>query len=113
MQLADQQCEPVRAGASPMSKDKAEELVSQVPGWVLEGDGLRWETRFKDFRAALDFVLKVADIAEEQDHHPDIAISYSLVRLTLTTHKVGGLTLNDFIMAAKINRLVGAQRESR
>ena len=112
MELAEQQCEPPRSGGSPMPKNDAEELAKQVPGWAFEGNGIRREVRLKGFREALDFVLKVADVAEEQDHHPDITISYNVVKLSLTTHKVGGLTRNDFIMAARINRLIGARRES-
>ncbi len=109
MELAEQRCEPCQVGGSPISRAETEELARQVPDWSLGEKEIRRELRFKDFREAIDFVLKVADIAEEQGHHPDIAISYNLVTLTLWTHKVGGLTSNDFIMAAKIDRLLGAR----
>jgi 4a-hydroxytetrahydrobiopterin dehydratase len=68
------------------------------------------EFRFRDFRQAMDFVNSIAAIANEQDHHPDIFISYNKVQLTLSTHKIGGLSLNDFIMAAKIDRAADRQR---
>ncbi len=64
---------------------------------------IKREFRFKDFRQAMEFVNSVAAIANEQDHHPDIFISYNKVQLTLSTHKIGGLSLNDFIVAAKID----------
>ena len=62
--------------------------------------------RFKDFREAIAFVNKVADLAESEGHHPDIFISWNKVRLTLTTHKIGGLSRNDFVLAAKIDELL-------
>jgi len=63
--------------------------------------------KFKGFREAMGFVNKVADIAEEEGHHPDIWISWNRVKLTLTTHKIGGLSRNDFIVAAKVDRVAG------
>jgi 4a-hydroxytetrahydrobiopterin dehydratase len=60
---------------------------------------------FKDFKDSIDFVNKVAEIANEQDHHPDIHIYYNKVRIELTTHKIKGLSENDFILAAKINSI--------
>ena len=109
MELAEQKCEPCQVGGSPVAREDAEKLANQVPDWVLGDKEISREFRLKDFREAVDFVLKIADIAEEQGHHPDIAISYNVVKLTLWTHKVGGLTANDFIVAAKIDRLVGAR----
>jgi 4a-hydroxytetrahydrobiopterin dehydratase len=61
------------------------------------------EFRFSDFRRAMDFVNRVADLAETQDHHPDICISYNAVRLTLSTHAAGGLTFRDFFLARMID----------
>jgi 4a-hydroxytetrahydrobiopterin dehydratase len=63
-----------------------------------------------DFRQAMDFVNSVAAIANEQDHHPDVFISYNKVQFTLSTHKIGGLSLNDFIVAAKIDLAADQQR---
>jgi 4a-hydroxytetrahydrobiopterin dehydratase len=109
MDLAEQRCEPSQIGGSPMPRDEAEKLARQVPEWKLDDKEIHREVRFKDFREAIDFVLKVADIAEERGHHPDITISYNVVKLSLMTHKVGGLTRNDFILAAKIDRLIGGR----
>ena len=106
MKLAEQACKPVQSGTAPLSRREAEALLLQVPTWSLGGEEIRREFRFKDFRQAMDFVHGVASIANDQDHHPDIFISYNTVRLTLSTHKIGGLSLNDFIVAAKIDLLV-------
>ena len=76
--------------------------------WALEGATLRREFQLHNFRAAMHFVNQVAEVAEQQGHHPDIFISYRTVRLTLTTHKIGGLSLNDFIVAARIDRVASA-----
>ena len=80
--------------------------MASVPDWTLESAAIARDFDFKDFRASLAFVESVADIAEEQDHHPDIVISYSRVRLFLSTHTVGGLTEKDFALASAIDRLL-------
>ena len=103
MNLATEQCRP---DASKLSKNETKELSSQVPEWSLEDDALETELEFPSFRDVIDFLNQVAEIAEQQNHHPDIYISYTDVALTLTSHQAGGLTRNDFIMAAKIGRLL-------
>lgn len=105
MPLAEQKCEPYHAGTQPLAQDRAEELLEEVPLWTLEDKLIQREFRFDDFVGSIAFVNKVADLAEEQDHHPDIHISYNRVLLELSTHKVGGLTDNDFILAAKVDAL--------
>lgn len=105
MELIEQKCEPCAADGTPLSAREAEELFREVPKWSLKEKSIERELRFKDFRQAMDFVNKVAAIAEEEGHHPDIFISYDRVRLFLSTHKIGGLSRNDFILAAKIDRL--------
>jgi 4a-hydroxytetrahydrobiopterin dehydratase len=80
-------------------------MRDEVSGWKLKDAALAREFQFKNFGEAMSFVDKVAEAAESQGHHPDIFISYKTVRLTLTTHKIGGLSQNDFIMAAKIDQL--------
>ena len=89
-----------------LSEAQAAELMASVPDWTLESDAISRDLVFKDFRASLAFVENVADIAEEQDHHPDIVLSYGRVRLFLSTHKVGGLTEKDFALASAIDRLL-------
>jgi 4a-hydroxytetrahydrobiopterin dehydratase len=104
MSLAEEKC---RADVVSLPAAEAEKLAQEVPKWSLGDQAIEREFKFKDFRQAMDFVGKVAEVAEEQDHHPDIFVSYNKVRLTLSTHKVGGLSRNDFILAAKIDRLQG------
>ncbi len=106
MPLTEEACEPCRIGGTPLSDHEARALARAVPEWSLSAQAIEREFRFKDFRQAIAFVNQVADLAEEQGHHPDIAIAYARVRLTLATHKVGGLTRNDFIIAAKIDQLL-------
>jgi 4a-hydroxytetrahydrobiopterin dehydratase len=79
--------------------------MPQIPAWSLGEKEIKKELRFKDFRDAMSSVNRIAAVANEQDHHPDICISYNVIQLTLSTHKIGGLSLNDFIMAAKIDLL--------
>jgi len=82
--------------------EEAEALMEQAPGWELEEDKLSRRFKFRDFREAMAFVNRVADLAEEEGHHPDIHIFWNRVQLDLTTHAIKGLSENDFIMAAKI-----------
>ena len=77
----------------------------KTPWEVLDGKKIKREFKFKDFKEAIGFVNKVAALAESEGHHPDIHIFYNRVVLELTTHAVGGLSENDFILAAKIDQL--------
>lgn len=105
MALSDEKCERCRVGGTPLPAREASELAPSVPQWTLSEKQIEREFKLKDFRQAMAFVNRVADAANEQDHHPDIHISYNRVRLTLSTHKIGGLSRNDFILAAKIDRV--------
>jgi len=106
--LAAKTCVPCRGGIPPLSQSDAKEFLASTPGWTLEQDGKRLTRRFEfeDFIEAMKFVNRVADLAEQQGHHPDIAIHWNTVDLVLWTHKIGGLHENDFILAAKVNRLL-------
>lgn len=105
MSLANENCKPLKTGDMPLSAEEAKRMAGEIPTWILEENEIHKESRFKDFREAMGFVNKVASISNEEDHHPDIFISYNKVRLTFSTHKIGGLSRNDFIMAAKTDRL--------
>ncbi len=105
MNLAEQESIPPRAGGIPLPQKEAEELWRQVPKWSLGEKTIEREFRFQDFRHAMDFVNQVAKLAEEENHHPDILISYNRVRLSLSTHRIGGLSPNDFMLAGRIDRL--------
>ena len=91
-----------------MESDKVKLMLDVVSGWtksVGEIDNIEKLFKFKNFAEAMIFVNKVAEIAEEQDHHPDIFIKWNEVTLTLWTHAINGLFENDFILAAKIDEL--------
>ncbi len=106
--LSQKRCTPCRGGVPPMEAARARELMSAIPGWELVGGEtrIRRKLTFDSFPAAIEFVERVAEIAEDEGHHPDFKISYRNVDVILYTHVVGGLHENDFIVAAKINDLV-------
>jgi 4a-hydroxytetrahydrobiopterin dehydratase len=106
--LAARSCVPCRGGIPPLTEPQARELLENTPGWSLQEKGTRLTRRFEfeDFKKAIEFVNRVAEIAEAQAHHPDIAIHWNKVDLVLWTHKIGGLHENDFILAAKIDKLL-------
>lgn len=106
MTLHAEKCEPCRLGGAPLPDEEVQPLAATLPGWSVTANKLERELVFKDFRTAMTFVNRVADLANQEDHHPDLFISYNRVRLTLFTHKTGGLSRNDFILAAKIDRLM-------
>jgi len=110
MSLAEQNCVPLKSGQPPLPRAEARNLEQEVPEWTLHAESLEREFEFGDFNQSMAFVDQVAKLAQSQNHHPDIAIAYSKVRLTLTTHKIKGLSINDFILAAKIDRLYEASR---
>ncbi|MBI5469144.1 MAG: 4a-hydroxytetrahydrobiopterin dehydratase [Deltaproteobacteria bacterium] len=107
MVLSEENCSPPSPGSLPLSVGEAVRLSREVPAWSLKEGSIEREFKFKDFKGAMAFTNTVAGVADSQDHHPDILISYNRVRLTLTTHKTGGLTRNDFILASRIDRLQG------
>jgi len=89
-----------------LSKEVIALRLSTLPAWQVESGVLTRTFAFEDFRAALRFVNRVAELAEEAGHHPDIDIRYNRVRLALVTHDAGGLTEKDFDLAAAVDRLV-------
>jgi 4a-hydroxytetrahydrobiopterin dehydratase len=105
MGLSELTCKPPKAGETPLSIAQATTMLGEVHDWSLKSGAITREFQFKDFGEAMIFVNKVAELAQAQQHHPDILINYKTVKLTLTTHKINGLSQNDFIMAAKINQL--------
>ena len=91
----------------PFTAAQAGEYLKQVPGWKLAMIDLAISRRFKfkNFKQALEFVNKVGKIAEDENHHPDIAVGWGYVAITCSTHAIKGLSENDFILASKINTL--------
>ncbi|MEK7608510.1 MAG: 4a-hydroxytetrahydrobiopterin dehydratase [Patescibacteria group bacterium] len=105
--LHEKRCVACEGGVKPLEGVDLTPLLSEIgPGWVLlEGKKIKKEYVLKSFSEAVTFVYEVAKIAEDEGHHPDIKISYNKVTLELWTHAIGGLSQNDFIVAAKINKL--------
>lgn len=101
--LIKKHCVPCESGEGKLEINKIKEYLPLVHDWMLIGDTIKRDFKFKDFKEAINFTNKVAEIAEEEGHHPDIYIFYNKVSLSLSTHAAKGLTENDFILAAKIN----------
>jgi 4a-hydroxytetrahydrobiopterin dehydratase len=105
--LARAHCEACAAGTPPLPAEEAAALAVQVPLWQIVDDGraLHRAFGFKNFRDAFGFVARVALLAEAEGHHPDIELGWGRAACSLTTHAAGGLTRNDFILAARIDAL--------
>jgi 4a-hydroxytetrahydrobiopterin dehydratase len=108
MALSDQKCEPCRSDTPPLSRQDAEILLRELPDWTLKDGSIEKMFQFDDFQEAMRFVNHVAAAAEEEGHHPDIHIFYNKVRLVLSTHKISGLSRNDFILASKVDAMTRA-----
>ncbi len=105
--LSKEKCIPCSIGTPPMEGFELKKMLADIGStWKLvKKKQIEKSFKFKDFKSALAFVVQVAEIAEEEGHHPDIELGWGRVQLTLITHKIGGLSRNDFLMAAKINKL--------
>jgi 4a-hydroxytetrahydrobiopterin dehydratase len=106
--LAKKRCVPCEEGGEPLAPAQAHTMMQDIsPEWMLLDDArlLARSFKFKNFAESIAFVDKVAAIAEEEGHHPDISISYDQVSIELSTHAVEGLSENDFILAAKIDEI--------
>jgi 4a-hydroxytetrahydrobiopterin dehydratase len=107
-ELTQKHCAACEGGVSPLSREEQRDYLAALPAWKLTADGqrIRREWRVKDFVTALDFFQRVGTVAEEEGHHPDLhLVGYRNVAIELWTHALGGLSENDFILAAKIDRL--------
>jgi 4a-hydroxytetrahydrobiopterin dehydratase len=107
-ELTKKHCASCEKGVPALSQVEAQALLAGLPQWRLTADGnrIRREWRVKDFATALDFFGQIGRIAEAEDHHPDLhLVKYRDVSVELSTHALGGLSENDFILAAKIDRL--------
>lgn len=104
--LASKSCVPCRGGVPPLKGTELDVYRSQLPSWkVVNEHHLEKTFKFLNFRTALAFTNQVGELAEAQGHHPDIALSWGKVTVTIWTHKIDGLTESDFVLAAKIDRL--------
>jgi len=102
-ELTNKNCQPCNKKTSPLIGQAIAELQQQLgDDWrVIDEHHLEKEYTFKDFKEALDFTNRVGAIAEQENHHPDVFLGWGKVKLTLWTHNIGGLSENDFILAAK------------
>ncbi len=106
--LADKRCKPCEGGVAPLSAAKARLLAKKLDkGWRIAPDSksVSRAYKFRDFYRTMSFVNAVAHVANTEDHHPDLQVGYDTCRISYSTHAIGGLSLNDFICAAKIDRL--------
>jgi 4a-hydroxytetrahydrobiopterin dehydratase len=115
MELTQKHCVPCEGDTPPFTTEQEDDYIKKVSSWTLHREGihkLKKRFSFKNFKEAIAFVNRVAEVAEEEGHHPDICIVYNKVECELFTHTVGGLTENDFIMTSKIDKLFlqGQQR---
>ena len=105
MDFTQKKCVPCEAGGDPLPDSEVQKSLASIPNWELDGKMIHKEFKFQDFKDAMVFVNKVADLAESEGHHPDITIHWNKVRLDLWTHSMNGLSENDFIVASKIDKI--------
>ncbi|MBI2442854.1 MAG: 4a-hydroxytetrahydrobiopterin dehydratase [Candidatus Levybacteria bacterium] len=105
--LVQQKCVPCEGNIQPLTREQFSHYLPMVPDWtVVEDKKIERDFKFKNFAEAIEFINKVAGIAEEEGHHPDIYLhNWNRVRFSLMTHAIKGLFLNDFILASKIDSL--------
>jgi len=106
MSLSEKSCVPCRGGVPPLTKEQFEPLFKELSGWQVQDDARLLKTyTFDDFKSSLDLANEIGAIAEQEGHHPDLLVRWGELKIELWTHKVGGLTESDFILAAKIDKL--------
>lgn len=106
--FADRKCAPCEGGVAPMSRAEAQILRAELHAdWTLAEDAksIARSFKFRDFHRTMSFVNAVAHVANVEDHHPDLEVGYGSCRVRYRTHSIGGLSVNDFLCAAKIDRL--------
>jgi len=105
-ELTQKHCVPCRGGVPPLTADQIIPLIDQLRGWeVIQNHHLYKAWSFPDFVSALTFVNRVGELAEREDHHPDIYLTWGRVEIKIYTHKIDGLTESDFVLAAKIDEI--------
>jgi 4a-hydroxytetrahydrobiopterin dehydratase len=107
VELWEKRCVPCRGNMLPLGEEEARQRIAGVPGWTLEEGalGIRRGFRFRNFAEAMEFARQVGEIAEAEGHHPDLSVGWGYCTVRFRTHAIRGLHENDFIMAAKVNRI--------
>ena len=104
--LADRRCVPCQGGTPPLTRAQFTPLFTQLEGWQIDNEKMLVKIfRLKNFVRAVEFVNAIMPVAEAENHHPDLRVSWGQVRVELWTHKIHGLSEADFVMAAKIDRV--------
>ncbi|MCR4326490.1 MAG: 4a-hydroxytetrahydrobiopterin dehydratase [Candidatus Roizmanbacteria bacterium] len=107
--LIQKHCVPCEGGTKPLTQEEAAPYLQAVPHWIVDDEGKKIKRTFvfKDFMEAVDFINRIAAVAQQEGHHPDLKLfNYKKVSVTLSTHAINGLSTNDFILAAKTDTLV-------
>jgi 4a-hydroxytetrahydrobiopterin dehydratase len=104
-ELKSQRCKPLE-GQPPMSAEQIDAHLKQVSGWALRDGAIEKSYRFGNFHETMAFVNALAWIAHAEDHHPDLTVGYNRCTVRFNTHSVGGISLNDYICAAKVDALL-------
>ena len=107
MDLSQKKCIPCQKGTPKLGPEAAEALRKEVPSWDIQNEKLIKQYKFKNFNQAMAFINRMADIAEMEGHHPDFHVHYNKVEVEIWTHAIDGLSENDFILAAKLDRVSG------
>ena len=105
MDLRAKRCVPCEGGVPKLGAAEVSALLREIPGWEARDDQLHRTFTFRDFVTAMRFVNRMAEVAEAEGHHPDFTVHYRRVDVVIWTHAIGGLSENDFILAAKITPL--------
>lgn len=110
-ELFQKRCTPCEGGVAPIGKAKADELLAELAGWALDADGkgINRTYEFNNFHEVMAFANAAAWVAHQEDHHPELLLSYKQCVVHYMTHAIDGLSENDFICAAKVNALIMAQ----
>jgi 4a-hydroxytetrahydrobiopterin dehydratase len=114
LSLSEQKCEACEGGVAPLELAVAQKYSAQLSGWVLEKDArvILKKYTFKSYYPTMSFINAVAYIAQQEGHHPDIEFGYNYCNIRYTTHAINGLSINDFICAAKIDKLIRVTKNS-
>jgi 4a-hydroxytetrahydrobiopterin dehydratase len=103
--LANGKCKPCERGVEPLQPIEAENLLKRLNGWALSNGSIAKTYSFKNYYQTIAFVNAAAWISHREDHHPEMAVGYNTCRVAYVTHSINGLSVNDFICAAKIDKL--------
>lgn len=104
--LSNKNCKPCEGGVAPLTKAQAQELLPQLQGWTLHEKHIEKTYSFSNYYQTMAFVNATAWVSHQENHHPELLISYKQCTVIYTTHAIKGLSENDFICAAKIDALV-------